>query len=337
MPEINVIVPVFNNEKYLSRCIDSILNQSFADYELILVDDGSTDNSGQICDNYRKKDKRIRVIHQNNLGQATARNRAVDMVCSKRDSGWITFVDSDDWIHPKYIELLKEAAVSKGTDISACNIMRVKNYQVNSVSEPVQIERIRSSELCLEYAKMPVNVSLCGKLFNKCCFSQFRLPDGRLWEDLATTYRLIMSSKYCSRIHEALYYYYFNSEGTVNRSWYPQRMDELLAYEEQLAFWSRQSEYQNVFVALQGTYIRAIGYSYFLEQKSDINSNEKKYYARELQNKMRSALRRYGRTADISFWKDTTVYETAYPRLMQIYWIIRSQIDKIKKVLKNEP
>lgn len=94
-PEISIIVPVYNVEKYLKRCIDSILNQSFENFELILVDDGSTDNSGKIVDEYEGIDKRIRVIHKQNGGQGSARNRGLDIA----KGNYIGFVDSDDWIH----------------------------------------------------------------------------------------------------------------------------------------------------------------------------------------------------------------------------------------------
>lgn len=101
--KISVIIPIYNTEEYLKRCIDSILAQSFSDFELILVDDGSTDNSGIICDEYAEKDNRLVVIHQDNQGQAVARNTALDYIFKKSNCDWITFVDSDDYVDENYL------------------------------------------------------------------------------------------------------------------------------------------------------------------------------------------------------------------------------------------
>ena len=112
MPEISVIVPVYKAEAYLHACIDSILSQTFSDFELILVDDGSPDNCGAICDDYAARDSRVRVIHQENQGQAAARNRA--LAAAKGE--WVCFVDSDDAVHPQMLERLRQAAAESGAD-----------------------------------------------------------------------------------------------------------------------------------------------------------------------------------------------------------------------------
>ena len=111
MPQISVIVPVYKVEPYLRRCVDSILAQTFTDFELILVDDGSPDNSGAICDEYAQKDARVHVIHQENGGLSAARNAGIDWVFAHSDSQWLTFVDSDDWVHPEYLERLYHAVL----------------------------------------------------------------------------------------------------------------------------------------------------------------------------------------------------------------------------------
>ena len=110
MAVISVITPIYNTEKLLGRCVDSILRQTFRDFELILVDDGSTDGSGRLCDELAARDSRIVALHQNNSGVGAARNTGLDWVFGNSDSRWITFVDSDDWIHPRMLELLLNAA-----------------------------------------------------------------------------------------------------------------------------------------------------------------------------------------------------------------------------------
>ena len=118
MPELSIIVPVYKVEKYLPRCIDSILAQSFQDFELILIDDGSPDNCGQICDDYAARDSRIKVIHQQNAGVSAARNAGLDIACGT----YLGFVDSDDWIEPKMYETMIAAAKEKNVDVVVCGI-----------------------------------------------------------------------------------------------------------------------------------------------------------------------------------------------------------------------
>ena len=119
MPEIRVIVPVYRAEAYLHACIDSILSQTFSGFELILVDDGSPDNCGAICDDYAARDSRVRVIHQENQGQAAARNHA--LAAAKGD--WVCFVDSDDAVHPQMLERLRQAAAGSGAAMSMCRML----------------------------------------------------------------------------------------------------------------------------------------------------------------------------------------------------------------------
>ena len=118
MPKLSVIVPVYNTEKYLRVCIDSILAQTFTDFELILVDDGSEDSSGSICDEYAAKDTRVQVIHQTNGGVTNARKNGVRRACGK----YFSFIDSDDWIHPEMFERMVEKCVEANADVVVCDV-----------------------------------------------------------------------------------------------------------------------------------------------------------------------------------------------------------------------
>lgn len=142
MPKVSVIVPVYNTEKYLPRCINSILDQTFTDFELILVDDGSTDNSGKICDEYSKKDSRIVVIHKENGGASSARNTGIDIAKGE----WISFVDSDDWVNVEYLNgLIIDASKDDNVDFVIQGLFKVvgnfrerlslKEYQIYARSE----------------------------------------------------------------------------------------------------------------------------------------------------------------------------------------------------------
>ena len=149
MSEISVIVPVYKVEQFLHRCVESILRQSFYNFELILVDDGSPDSCGEICDAYAAGDNRIHVIHQKNGGLSAARNTGIDYVMKSSDSHWIAFVDSDDWIHPDYLKVLYTTAQKTCCKISACGFFRRENPFRNcrtipsSVSAPMIITAAR--------------------------------------------------------------------------------------------------------------------------------------------------------------------------------------------------
>ena len=123
-PEISIIIPVYNAECYLRRCMDSILSQTFENYEIILIDDGSIDESGKICDEYAAADSRIIVIHQKNQGQSVARNNGIQRARGE----WIHFVDSDDFIHPQMLELLYKAVKDTSADMAVCR--RVEDEKV---------------------------------------------------------------------------------------------------------------------------------------------------------------------------------------------------------------
>lgn len=128
-PKISVIVPVYNAEQYLPRCIDSILSQTFTDFELLMIDDGSTDNSGEICDEYEKKDDRIRVFHKENEGISVTREFGINHV----NGQFIQFVDSDDWIEFNMLELMYNQAIITGADIVGCNfIQEYENKSLNT-------------------------------------------------------------------------------------------------------------------------------------------------------------------------------------------------------------
>ena len=118
MAAISVIVPVYKVERYLKRCVDSILDQTFRDFELILVDDGSPDRCGEICEKYAEKDKRIVVLHRENGGLSAARNTGLDWIFANSNSTYVTFIDSDDWVHPQYLEILSRVIESNNVAVS---------------------------------------------------------------------------------------------------------------------------------------------------------------------------------------------------------------------------
>lgn len=331
MPKISIIVPVYNTENFLQRCVDSIINQTYSNYELILVDDGSTDDSGSICDEYAKVEPRVQVIHQKNKGQAAARNTALDWVFKYSSSRYIAFVDSDDWLHPQYFESLISAAQTWNTRIAACGFVKTSEYSC----EKMMLKQPKSMVISAidDYTRFMTGIYAYPvmRLYSKELWADCRFPAGRVWEDTATIYKVLFLCDKVAWVPDELYFYFINPNGTVLRPWNPSRLDEIIAYEEQLAFFENKSQYVDVYQMLKTSYIKAIAYSSFMEHNSDLPEDEKKYYARILQKKIRKALKKYKRIEGISFKTDKYVFETAYPAFMQAYWFVRSRLDKLKR------
>ncbi len=177
MPCISVIVPVYKVEKYLRRCVDSILSQSFTDFELLLTDDGSPDNCPAICDNYAAKDSRVRVIHKENGGLSSARNAALN-ICEGK---YICFVDSDDYISPDMFEKLLSAAKNNDCEVAICGQFTERDGQI-SIDEPkVEQLLIFDSDKAIEklIEDKIINNYVWDKIYKKYLFDGVRFPDGR--------------------------------------------------------------------------------------------------------------------------------------------------------------
>lgn len=289
MAEISVIVPVYKVEAYLHRCIDSILAQTFSDFELILVDDGSPDNCGAICDEYAAKDNRIHVIHQENGGISAAHNAGIDWVFANSDSQWITFVDSDDWIHKDCLKILYETVALHGTQLCVCRIYRTcgEAFLCDSEKEvlllsPDDFFEMGRSEI------MPVPVS--GKLYHKSLLDDLRFPVGKLHEDEFLTYRIVFAAKKISVSTAYLYAYYQNQNSIMNSSWNPRRLDGLEAIEQQIEY-AQHSENDRFGKMAFDKYIWVL-LQYIDELKEQLREDTtNKKYLRILRKRLRFALR----------------------------------------------
>ncbi len=323
MPLISVIVPVYKVESYLSRCIDSILSQTFSDFELVLVDDGSPDNCGKICDEYAKKDLRIFVIHQENSGVSAARNAAIDWALKSSDSQWITFVDSDDWIHPQYLELLYSAAKDLGLDISACEYA-----ETSEITPYSEIKSCLYQKMCTEdfYVGDPITaVTPCCKLYKKSCFKTIRYPIGKRYEDEFTTYKVLFAKPHISYFNEKLYFYYSNPSGFIKSDWSPIRLDAISAHEEQIAFF-RAHNYKK---ALEKTETILLWY---IVAQIEITKNSKDYaaYAPELKKKLKYCIKDYKKDLNLSLKSNPNLYANVYPKLTKLYWFVSYELSKLK-------
>lgn len=204
---VSILVPVYGVESFLERCIDSILGQTYRNLEIILVNDGSPDRCGEICDSYSVRDPRITVIHQQNQGISAARNACLDAATGE----WYVFVDSDDWIHSQAVECLMRNR-PEGVDIVVGGYSEVTSFQPDSVLGSTGV-RVISSDQALELISKPGPLAvllgtLWGKLYRKSLFTSIRFPVGRVHEDAFVCPVLFGGSSSAALLDVSLYYYF---------------------------------------------------------------------------------------------------------------------------------
>ncbi len=231
---LSVIVPVYNVEAYLSACIESILNQTYKNLELFLVDDGSTDRCGDICDDYAQKDPRIKVIHKENGGQGSARNRALDVA----EGEYIAFVDSDDYIEPTMYEVMIEALERTDSDMSLCGFITHSGLRVAKSPVPKEEYILNSAEEILrDYFSSPfVDGSPCNKVLRRAVFDGIRYPEGVAREDVYIMHRLFAQ---CARaVHGGHCFYNYNiREGSSEQQeFHPKYLISIKIADERCAF-----------------------------------------------------------------------------------------------------
>ena len=235
--QICIIIPVFNAKDYLDRCIESILAQTKTDFELVLIDDGSTDGSGEICENYSQRDSRIIVFHQQNSGQSKARNVGLDYVFSKESIDYISFVDSDDVVSPKYLEILHSALVSEQSDLCIANyIVLNENDEFRDDTDNCTFE---SSEDLESFWLEHNSPTVWGKLYKKRIFEGVRYPEGVIFEDEATTYKTVFGCKRITFCSAVVYgYYRYHPHSTMNKGDTPYRHEMWLnSFKHQMDFY----------------------------------------------------------------------------------------------------
>jgi glycosyltransferase involved in cell wall biosynthesis len=240
-PMISIIIPVYGVEKYLEECIESILKQTFKDFELILVDDRSKDSSGQICDRYAATDDRIKVLHNKiNSGPATSRNNGLDVAKGE----YICFVDADDFIFEHYLESLYNTAVSENVRIVACNHV---NYQDgatpvrNKKTDPELVRYVDDMERILDDIDHTERyVVLWNKIYHSSIWKDLRLPDGKFSEDTYIFYKILDLCKEFVYIDEVLYARRLNESSVTHAAYHMKNWNFVEAKCEQLEYFSKQ-------------------------------------------------------------------------------------------------
>ncbi|MCD8248285.1 MAG: glycosyltransferase [Lachnospiraceae bacterium] len=248
-PLISVIVPVYQVEAWLSRCLDSLLVQTYENMEIILVDDGSHDSCPAICDAYADRDNRVHVIHQENRGLSGARNSGIDAATG----AYIAFVDSDDYVAPDFIETLYELIQKSGCAIGQCRFARVRGEALRS--EPNDAYRMFRGECLMEQLYGPEEdatyfVVAWNKLYRRELFTEtgIRYPAGRIHEDEATTYRLFHEAGKLAYLDRALYGYFTENAGSITSVFSRKRLQWLRAHEERILFF-RENGYEKLLPA----------------------------------------------------------------------------------------
>ena len=226
---ISIIVPVYKVEDYIRRCIDSLLTQTYMNTQIILVDDGSPDMCGRICDEYAATDTRIQVIHKENGGLSDARNAG--LLAAKGE--YIAFVDSDDWVAPDYLERMYEALCKQNADICECSVQRTSD-EVLSVKTADASEKVFGTESALaELIQDGVfRQHVWNKLYKRSCLANITFPIGKTNEDEFWTYRVFGRANSIVRIDDVLYFYFQRSGSIMGSQYSLKRLDALEAKAE---------------------------------------------------------------------------------------------------------
>jgi len=228
---VSVIVPVYNVEKHLHKCVDSILQQSYKNIEIILVDDGSPDSCPQICDDYTHVDDRVKVIHKQNGGLADARNAGIEIAGGE----YISFLDSDDYIAPNMIEHLMNKIDLYDADISFCSLLRVReDTNVNAIFQPAENDITFSGAEAIEWSfthPIPESISACAKLYRLKLFkgTGIRFPVGRISEDVFIMHEIFFSAQRVVYSNQQLYFYLVRYGSISNKGFYKQQLDMIEA------------------------------------------------------------------------------------------------------------
>lgn len=249
---VSVIVPIYKVEAYLEKCIKSILQQSYNDLEIILVDDGSPDGCGTICDEYAKKDTRIKVIHKENGGLSDARNKGIDIATGE----YFLFVDSDDYIHPRMIEKLLVDIQNADADMAVCRFREVSEnekivFDEIEMQDAVEIFTGQDVMNNLQYKNL-LTVVAWNKLYKAELFEGLRYPKGHIHEDEFIVHRVLRRCKKTVYSNAELYFYVQRTGSIMGEVKYSGVKDGWLAYEERLAFLKNNGYHEMVlFTKLQ--------------------------------------------------------------------------------------
>lgn len=324
MPQVTVIVPVYNNEKYLCCCIDSILGQSFSDFELLIIDDGSTDASGAICDQYAKKDARIKVIHQENAGVSSARNRGI----KEAQGTYLMFCDSDDYVHPKWCEMLLDEIIKHPDSFVVCDIQ--KGESETSFRKELQQDVCKKSDYgnYFDVWKAGLSAYSVNKIYDrkKVIENEINFP-----KDIAYSEDVVFNVRYyqlCSDavlIWKKLYYYRDNPTSLMHRKYDDFFPVYVLPFTARLPVISNEKlgEYCDVWLY---RFIHMLGHVYEREDmplRSKLKYNQKIMNSKEFRYCLKNATGKKESTMVLNILRTHNYY---------VYWLF----EQLVKILKGD-
>ena len=332
MCKISVIDPIYNVDKYLQRCIERIINQSFSKFELILVNDGALDSCSIICDDFLESDMRIITINKKNGGLSDARNYGIEWVLKNSESEWITFIDSDDWIHSRYLEKLYQTVNQFDCQISVCGYQKTDG----SICEPS--EGINSAVLVNSedfFCNHHINAVIAwGKLYKKEIFKYLKYPVGKLHEDEFTTYKIIFQFDRIAFVDLPLYFYFQNKNSIIRSKWNPGRIALLEAIEESCFFFKSNKLIKAYRYSLHN--LAMSSYIYYHNILTDQEAIDRDKYLSQIAEYLKSALIagfKYGLFPISDYFY---FYEIAFPKLIKVYWYGKAAKSKIKGDKRGE-
>lgn len=234
-PLLTVIIPVYNVEKYLKRCVESVLAQDWKNYEILLVDDGSTDHSPQICDDYVKAYDFISVIHKENGGLSEARNTGISLAKGE----YVYFPDSDDWLEPQTFAELGEMLESREFDIISFNREFVKDEEDVISSDPVETQSFEGKDAFVQMLKHRYITGFANdKIYRKSLFMDYDIlfPKGKYYEDLGTNYKLFLSAKKVYATNQKYYHYLIDNPDSITQSWNEKKFRDMLGFYKEVFY-----------------------------------------------------------------------------------------------------
>lgn len=239
---ISIIIPVYNAENYIARCLDTVINQTYKNLQIIIINDGSTDKSGDICREYAQKDNRIEYYYQANAGQAVARNKALDQMTGD----YVAFVDADDYVSYDFVEMLYSELKKNSAQIAICDYLRTNRLdeKITICNTLNKINVITGKELLYWFVDQdPVMTDvLWNKLFCGDLFQDIRFPEGKIYEDFLVCDKLLMETSRVVYIEKKMYFYFINPKSTTKKSWSLKSMDILEQLEKRAEFYSDLKE-----------------------------------------------------------------------------------------------
>lgn len=319
--KVSVIVPAYNIQDYIGKCVDSILNQSYKDLEVILVDDGSTDNTLSILKNYQDKDDRVKLVHQENKGLSGARNSGLDISIGE----FVYFVDGDDRIHPLCIEKLLTIAEEYGCDIVQCGVLSfLEDDNITTELEGEKVEIVSGKNICRrmilsrDSSEMTV---VWNKLYRRSIFDNKRFTEGMVYEDTALTHELFWKSNKVAVTNQTLAFYRSQRRGSITHSNNKKIQDAIKADSMRTSFFEKVGELNLYYMTL---YVTANDYV-------KLKINDKNLYSKDMRNNHKEIIKMviHGKVGLAK--KLLAVIGYSFPRVWFAMWSAKKRIEYIEK------